>query len=210
MKQLILTFILLVYINSVNAQDFKDLIVTETNDSIQCTITLLNESNFFYDHKLKKDVVNDMIPVNKVKFYTYGGVMGNLKKEIVKESPSKKSESLTSESSSGINLNLRKASNLLSVGGGSIILGGIVSIIQSTAKVPSFSDYNDIQQYNDAIEGYNHTQKVMKITSASFFSFAGLFIMAGGSNLYRTTKKENKVARIMPSSDGLSLVFNIK
>ena len=48
MKQLILTFILLVYINSVNAQDFKDFIVTETNDSIQCTITLLNESNFFY------------------------------------------------------------------------------------------------------------------------------------------------------------------
>ena len=108
MKQLILTFILLVYINSVNAQDFKDFIVTETNDSIQCTITLLNESNFFYDHKLKKDVVNDIIPVNKVKFYTYGGVMGNLKKEIVKESPSKKSESLTSESSSGINLNLDK------------------------------------------------------------------------------------------------------
>lgn len=72
MKHQILTLSLLLCFLSGYSQDFKDLIVTETNDSIRCTITLLNDNNFFYDHKVKRDIVNDMMPVSKVKYYSYG------------------------------------------------------------------------------------------------------------------------------------------
>jgi hypothetical protein len=73
MKQFILTLIVSTCISIGFAQDFKDLIVTETNDSIHCTITLLNDNNFFYDHKVKKVIVNEIMPVSKVKYYSYGG-----------------------------------------------------------------------------------------------------------------------------------------
>lgn len=73
MKLFILVLTLFVSILSGHSQEFKDLIVTETNDSISCTISLLNDKNFFYDHKVKNGIVNDMMPVSKVKYYSYGG-----------------------------------------------------------------------------------------------------------------------------------------
>ena len=73
MKLFILVLTLFVSILSGHSQEFKDLIVTETNDSISCTISLLNDKNFFYDHKVKNGIVNDMMPVSKVKYFSYGG-----------------------------------------------------------------------------------------------------------------------------------------
>lgn len=73
MKHFTLTLTLLACIYSGHSQDFKDLIVTETNDSIRCTITLMNDNNFFYDHKVKRGIVNDMIPIGKIKYYNVGG-----------------------------------------------------------------------------------------------------------------------------------------
>jgi hypothetical protein len=72
------------------SQEFKDLIVTKSNDSIHCTITLKNDNNFFYDHKVKKEVVNDMMSANDVKSYVYAGGKQIAVKTIVKDTTTKK------------------------------------------------------------------------------------------------------------------------
>lgn len=73
-KNLSLLFVLLVSLKSIS-QEFKDLIVTNLNDSIHCTITLVNDYDIFYDHKVKKKITSDFIQISDLKCYTYNDVI---------------------------------------------------------------------------------------------------------------------------------------
>lgn len=72
MKHLVFCLFFMLFSIFGYSQTFKDLIVTETNDSITCNITLLNDKNFFYDHKTKNGIVNDIMPIKNVRYYSYG------------------------------------------------------------------------------------------------------------------------------------------
>lgn len=54
------------------SQEFKDLIVTES-ETIQCKITLVNDQSIFYDHLVRNKVVNDYLPLSSVKHYKKEG-----------------------------------------------------------------------------------------------------------------------------------------
>ncbi len=71
MKKIILILSALSCIISGYSQEFKDLIVTNANDSIHCTITLLKNNYFFYDHKIwNGEIVNDKMQISKTKYYS--------------------------------------------------------------------------------------------------------------------------------------------
>jgi hypothetical protein len=71
MKRNLSLLILLFFSIKSISQEFKDLIVTNSNDSIRCTITLLNDYDVYYDHKVKKKIVSDFIQISDLKSFTY-------------------------------------------------------------------------------------------------------------------------------------------
>ena len=92
MRKILIISYLFVFVISGYSQDFKDLIVTKANDSIHCTITLLNDDNIFYDYKKKKNIENTFVPINKVKKYTYGGKSVTPTKKIISDSVLRKNK----------------------------------------------------------------------------------------------------------------------
>ena len=71
MKILLSGIFLLCALSSI-AQEYKDLIITKSSDSIKCKITLVNDQNIFYNHKPKKTEINSFISIADIKTYTKG------------------------------------------------------------------------------------------------------------------------------------------
>lgn len=209
MKKIILILSALSCIISGYSQEFKDLIVTNANDSIHCTITLFNDNNFFYDHKTKRGIVNDMLPVNKVKYYSMSE-----NKSVPLILYKKDTTIQTEKLSESINVNLRNSSTLFGVAGGCFVLGSLATIINATAKVPYFDanniNSNAIVKYNIEIDKYNTKQKQFKIISAGCYGLGGLFIVIAGGQLMGNKKKENKTVQVKPTPMGVALVYYLK
>lgn len=53
------------------SQNYPDKIYTLKGDSISCEITLINDSNIFYNHIRKKSILSDYIALYKVKNYSW-------------------------------------------------------------------------------------------------------------------------------------------
>jgi len=70
MKTFIFTLLLLA---SYFSQAQTDLIITTTGDSIQCTITLVNDNNVFYTYKKKKREESTYVSLSLVAEYVYNG-----------------------------------------------------------------------------------------------------------------------------------------
>lgn len=65
-KNYLLILIILALASQLNAQSFEDLIITKQNDTIECNITLINESSIFYDYQKKKKTKSTYISKNEV------------------------------------------------------------------------------------------------------------------------------------------------
>lgn len=55
------------------SQEYKDLIITKTNDTINCNITLVNESSLFYDYLKRNTKHSKYISLNEVLTYSNDG-----------------------------------------------------------------------------------------------------------------------------------------
>jgi len=75
MKKLILLFSICSFLNfSAKGQEYNDLIVKESDDTIKCKITLVNNMNIFYLYKPKRIELSKFIPLTQVKLYTRNGI----------------------------------------------------------------------------------------------------------------------------------------
>lgn len=55
------------------AQNYKDHIVTNLQDTIRCQITLVNDQNIFFNHRPKKAEVNDHMGLDEIQEYSWQG-----------------------------------------------------------------------------------------------------------------------------------------
>ncbi|MGB3946673.1 MAG: hypothetical protein WBM13_01705 [Bacteroidia bacterium] len=62
----------------VNSQDFNDVLFTRKGDSIQCKITLINNNWVYFDHKVKKSIVNEYIAIEELNCYVQNGAKTNI------------------------------------------------------------------------------------------------------------------------------------
>ena len=64
----------------------QDLIVTNSGDSIECTITLVNDANIFYTYKKKKREESTYISLQEVSTYISGGKESQPRAPVLSES----------------------------------------------------------------------------------------------------------------------------
>lgn len=127
-------FIALITSLSLFSQEYNDLIITNSNDTINCKITLVNEYNIFYNYLKKKNENSTMISLGNVLTYSSDGS----KIEVIKKSVVV-IEDKTPTNSLPINTDFLKYQNKQTISLTMLIIGsGLFILAAKESKMPFY------------------------------------------------------------------------
>lgn len=71
LKKYLFILLLIVTSNLANAQAYPDKIILKSGDTVLCKISLINDQNIFYNHKIKNTENNDFVALEAINSYQW-------------------------------------------------------------------------------------------------------------------------------------------